>query len=612
MRLNKESSEQYDIEADRLLSMNPGELADFIKGVEDEGELEAFLDEVVENDQLIALLSYWEKWFPNKVRRLIDEKVTAKRKDLMERTDCLPFDLENRYSEEELHYLFSCNGAMQLTFGCSKACRTCGFDAVPKVRDEMPFAQIENLFKKYGDQIGKSKWLLYYASEPSDYKRYPEVHGLAVKYGNYYPHITTSEADDEKWVQFLMANKRAHIRLSLAREDKRLMQILEDIKEPTNKVMVNGQWVELKTSSGRKFHEAIPQEKHEEGVGVTSRHKTSSEKCPPSGIGCLHGPLITPRGIYNVFKTSISEKYPQGQIITPLGPLSTKPIKPGQSLASVCASNLFLSGVTGSSPYSFIHAYNKSGIYRIHFKDDVVAEVEKILLCLPDDERELNELLQDLKTKALKAPRVYVHDNLDESLSEVVTRHSDLLMPNEKCWFSSDRFDPTALSWSCTLKPGDVPEISEPIEAYLSYNSTNQTSRLQLYKLKEENRMRFPEEEKEYEAEAKELIKKAIEKGDIDFHLDEAREIDYQKLIDKLSNSDLSDLRVVDTDRTRYKMDNDGKRKPHKHILWQWLFKFEDEEGEELFTTFHVFLNPNTHEVKLEIYMGDWCYTNRA
>ena len=121
--------------SEEILNKTPKELAEYIQNLEADGILEDFLDQAVKDDQLVAHLSYWEKWFPPSARKIIDNKVKLERQAMMESENILPLDLESRYTAEELEYLFASLEAMQLTFGCSKGCRNCGFDALPKVRD---------------------------------------------------------------------------------------------------------------------------------------------------------------------------------------------------------------------------------------------------------------------------------------------------------------------------------------------------------------------------------------------------------------------------------------------------------------------------------------------
>jgi hypothetical protein len=603
MPVYKESSENYPIGTSLMLNMPPAELAEYTKGLDEEGMLEEFLDEAVENDQLIAHLSYWEKWFPGKIRKLIDEKISAKRKDLIKREDCLPLDLESRFSEEELKHLFSQHGALQLTFGCSKACRTCCFDAVPKVRDEIPFAQIENLFKKYGEGMGESEWLCYHASEPNDYEHYPEVHNLAVKYGEYFPEITTSEADDENWLRFLRNNTRSYIRMSLMSDDERFQNFAKSIIEPQIEVIVNGKPVKIETKQQRNFHEATPQEKHTKGVGLPSQYTKNVKKAAPDQFGRLCGPLITPRGIYNVFQTEISERYPQGQIVVPIGPLSDKPIEVGQSLQDVFSSNLILSH-THNLGCDYCCVYNKSGIYKVFYKDDIVVDSKKIENILPDDGPDLEKYLEDLKIKALENPQM--HGDLDHNFIDIVKKYLNLLVLDKR---RSDlhKIDPQRVAWSCTLDPSDVPEIIEPIHVILDYHLDIQASFLHYEKAEDENEVRYPEDEEKYSQQTKRLIKEALEEGAICVDSDRWKEtIDHQKLIDKIYNSDLSDLRIVEPEEIFCK---DGEPCKIKRIKWEWLFIFNDEQGREIYTTFCVYLKPETNSIKLAVLMNGWCYS---
>ena len=50
-----------------ILDKSPKELVDFFCELEDKNELEAFLDKALEDDQLVAQFSYWEKWLEKKL-----------------------------------------------------------------------------------------------------------------------------------------------------------------------------------------------------------------------------------------------------------------------------------------------------------------------------------------------------------------------------------------------------------------------------------------------------------------------------------------------------------------------------------------------------------------
>ena len=82
------------------------------------------------------------------------------------------------------------------------------------MREHIPYAQLANLFKKYGKGLNLSQPVLYWASEPSDYgskegledRTYEDVHQLASEFAHYNPGITTSEFKKQGWLNFLKKN----------------------------------------------------------------------------------------------------------------------------------------------------------------------------------------------------------------------------------------------------------------------------------------------------------------------------------------------------------------------------------------------------------------------
>ncbi len=471
MEKYREAEVDYSGETAKILGLKPSELAEFIKEIYSQGELEGLLDEVVKDDQLIAQLSYWEKWFPEKIRKKIDERIAIERKDLLSREDCLPLDLESKFTEEELNYIFSHLGAIQPTFGCSKACSFCGFDAVRGVREEIPFAQLKNLFEKYGRQMGVSKFLLYYASEPSDYDRYPELHDLAVKYAYQSPDITTNEGNDE-WVSFL-EKIRSSIRFSLGVVRK------EDAFKDYRTVVIDGEEHDIRVvSSILRGSEG----KHKKGIGVSYE---SSEKETDNGIGCLHGSiLLTPRGLYRVSQTKISEEYPQGQMVVPLGPLSDIPIKVGRP------------------------------------SSDNVAKDEKDL--------------ENIKKRLFENAVLLAYNNSqNEELKAIFAKHLPKFKPKSKY---EDPF--SASEWECILTPSEVPELSEPFILQLSLDGSSS-----FLKYTPMNNKGWSEKEfSEYRPKVVELVKQSIREGEFTIYNYEKLDVDIQMLVDEVYKSDPIDL----------------------------------------------------------------------
>ena len=142
--------ETIEISRERILEMSPRELVDYFAQLEERGELQQFLEKAADDDALVAMFSYWEKWLEKDHRKMVDTVVETKKEMYPETSESLPLDLEKKFSPEELELIFSNLGAIQLTFGCSKGCPFCGLDAVPGVRENIPYSRLANLFQRWG------------------------------------------------------------------------------------------------------------------------------------------------------------------------------------------------------------------------------------------------------------------------------------------------------------------------------------------------------------------------------------------------------------------------------------------------------------------------------
>ena len=325
-RAEKEPN-QNNLSPERILEMSPRELADLFSDLDEKGQLQSFLEQSAENPSLVAQFSYWEKWLEKDQRKLVDEAVAKKREvyEGEEDKESLPLHLEKRFTPEELPLIFSSTGSIQLCFGCSKGCPFCALDAVPGVREHIPYSQLANLFQKYGKDLNKSQPFLYWASEPSDYaskmgledKTYQDVHQLAVEYAGYNPSITSKETKDKEWLDFLGVQKDAGAAMP--------------------RVSVFGQSPErvakIKEKYGEKISTVGDRGSHKQGIGVSIEQEKS--RIFEQGIGCVNGILLTPRGVYGVAQLAISPEFPQGQVITPLEKISDTEIKPGDELKDI-------------------------------------------------------------------------------------------------------------------------------------------------------------------------------------------------------------------------------------------------------------------------------------
>lgn len=337
----KEKIREDALSPERVLSLSPKELVDLFAELDKKNEVEPFLKRSAENDSLVAMFSYWEKWLEQDHRKLIDQLVAEKKKvyEGEEEKDSLPLQLEKKFTEGELKLIFSHLGGIQLTFGCSKGCPFCGLDAVPGVREHIPYSQLANLFRKYGKNLRESKPLLYWASEPSDYaskveledKTYQDAHQLAVEYAGYSPFTSSRETSNKEWLEFLSAHGEGDVhwaegaRVSVFGYTKQRIAQIEEITK--RRVGMVGKKRAHKKGIGVSF--GIEQETDEQKI----RH--FADFVGGQGIDCKNGVLITPRGIYNVARIPISAEFPQGQVVTPLEKLSSKEIKAGDNLQDV-------------------------------------------------------------------------------------------------------------------------------------------------------------------------------------------------------------------------------------------------------------------------------------
>jgi len=354
--------ENFDFNA--VLKMTPDELVGFFVKLDETQELDSFLDVALENKAILAQISYWEKWLKSKHRKLVEKIIEAKKEIYPENLETIPLDLEKKYPIEILSKILSNIGAIQLTFGCSKGCALCGFDAIYGPKGHIPYSQLANLFQKYGTFLGITKPFLYWASEPSDYssslgleeKAYKDVHQLAIEYAGYDPHIT-SKNTNEDWVRFV-ANL--------------------DTQGFKNRISAYGlkekDEYELYEITDKKIEVIGTGEEHKKGIGVSLMESKNDEpkERDKKGIGCFNGVLITPRGIYNVVQVDISTKFPQGQIICPIENIEDFKINVGDSIEQVLGHSIVKYHSTGSGWALSFGLSTKSNYYDIECDDDGV------------------------------------------------------------------------------------------------------------------------------------------------------------------------------------------------------------------------------------------------
>ena len=127
-----------------ILKLPPAELVEYLTTISEAGLLDSFLESLLEDEAMVAQLSYWEKWLTQDQRQLVESIIEAKKEAYPGKSESLPLNLEKKFTDEELRLIFSNIVTIQLTFGCSKGCPFCGVDAVKGVREHIPYAQLAN------------------------------------------------------------------------------------------------------------------------------------------------------------------------------------------------------------------------------------------------------------------------------------------------------------------------------------------------------------------------------------------------------------------------------------------------------------------------------------
>lgn len=346
LQIPEEENKARFSSTEEILKLSPKEMAAYLVSVEEQGRLGEFLEKAVDDASLSAQLSYWEKWLEKDQQKLLESIIEKKKEIYPPKSESLPLELEKRFSEDELKLIFSNMKAMQLTFGCSIGCSFCGFDAIKGVREHIPYSQLANMFKKYGLQLSKGKPFLYWASEPSDYaskegledRTYQDVHQLAVNYAAYEPSVTSFNLKDKEWMDF-MAQKQLDVgnpsrRLSVfGMKEPQLIQLRMRASASEEKASeARGNFREIEFTAQAPTGETV---RHVKGMGKSFQEQENVDDIPKSGIACVDGTLLTPRGIYNLFVVPISREYPQGTIIVPLEEISDEPVKEGDNLKEV-------------------------------------------------------------------------------------------------------------------------------------------------------------------------------------------------------------------------------------------------------------------------------------
>ncbi|MCX6713884.1 MAG: hypothetical protein NTV48_02150 [Candidatus Vogelbacteria bacterium] len=73
--IQPQETENRFLSREEILALPPGELAEHLDLLEKQGRLEEYLRKALQDDALVAQISYWEKWYTPEQQKLIDDIV---------------------------------------------------------------------------------------------------------------------------------------------------------------------------------------------------------------------------------------------------------------------------------------------------------------------------------------------------------------------------------------------------------------------------------------------------------------------------------------------------------------------------------------------------------
>ena len=254
------------------------------------------------------------------------------------------------FSEEQRKTIFTNTGAIQLTEGCSIGCTDCGISALKGVQDYISPHLIKKISREYSQEL-QSNRMLYYASEPFDYDF--EGHGYIDIHNAYKDNvrqglslITAIPKGKENLIFSIILDEQNRFTfnktigaISLTKFNyKRIERKLKESKILDNIEGVN----DLKQFT--RYLNRFDSQFVRDFVNEDERYNLSDNgnDLAEESIGCFHGVLIKPSGIYNVQIIKPEKEYPTGEIQTEITPDNFEVI-PLTYYSPTIPNNLFLS-----------------------------------------------------------------------------------------------------------------------------------------------------------------------------------------------------------------------------------------------------------------------------
>jgi len=319
-----------------------------------------------EYDSVTAqLLAYYQKALNPEQRRLLDDHFKKTHQQVAEHPDVEHFEPLKHFTERERKNIFNNLGSMQLSFGCNGGCEKCGLDAIAGVRDNLPFALVEQFVERYKDELAIAKPFLYWASDPLDYRSpkpgggtytYRDVEELFQTKVGYRPYVSTVIP---KGAEEVVESMRTIDRLSIGKNKdflarRGLLDRINEIGQPINRKARDNYYVEMIDLGA-----------------MNSRFENEGEIS--EGIGCFDGALITPRGTYSVIQSKGWNPHaPQRQFIVPYLGESNKNPQAGDDIREVLQHHLpVLRRSAGTrSEYAWNRKQKPYHFYVTHATDD--------------------------------------------------------------------------------------------------------------------------------------------------------------------------------------------------------------------------------------------------
>lgn len=366
-----------------------------------------------------ALISYYLKTFGRDVRRVVDEHFALRE----QATDLAHYPPLAHLSPQQRDAVFRNIGALQLTYGCDGKCPDCGFDALPGVREHMPFPIVQEIVQHYAKDLLRNTCPCYWASDALDYDwidpagrhwTYADVEKLFIGEAYYRPYLST-----------VIPAGREHVAHALTMIDRVSFLRRPHARDP-----------QATQAQFSNIYDLVVITPGNLNVRTSMKGNAQSKRLGETGIGCMQGMLLTPRGLYSVVQNpGIHAESPQKQFVIPFKvDRPDMPIVPGADIRDILEQHIPLQvdiGFAGVPPgerevtaFSFFEDPQGAGMLVTLFRGTTVTDVmtpEQFFAKLAPD-MTIDELLASRRNGIIQD----MEDDVDAiSLSEVLPPRDD-------------------------------------------------------------------------------------------------------------------------------------------------------------------------------------------